>query len=162
LYQVGALAAFATAEGLPLRHVKPHGELYNQAARDRSLAEAIARAVKRFSRELILVGLAGSELVAAALELGLQVANEAFPDRGYNPDGTLMPRNLPGALLEDPEQVAAHALKLVREGIDFSGKVARVDTLCLHGDHPDAVRNAGMIRGVLIANGIEIRPLQPG
>jgi UPF0271 protein len=155
LYQIGALAAFARAEGCQLRHVKPHGELYNQASKERVLALAIARAVKRFSSELILVGLAGSELVAAGLEVGLDVAREAFPDRVYNPDGTLMSRRLAGALLENPQQVAAHALKLATEGISIKGKTVRVDTLCLHGDQPGALQNARLVREVLSLNGVE-------
>ncbi len=159
LYQIGALSAFARAEGVQLRHVKPHGELYNQAARDRALAMAIARAIKSFSSELILVGLAGSQIVAAGLELGLHVASEAFPDRAYNPDGTLVSRSLPGALLEDPQQIAAHALKLATEGILFDGKPVRIDTLCLHSDNPNAVSNAILIRETLHLNGVEVTPL---
>jgi UPF0271 protein len=155
LYQIGALSAFARAEGCSLRHVKPHGELYNQASQDRALALAVARAVKRFSSELILVGLAGSELVAAGQELGLGVASEAFPDRVYNPDGTLMSRRLPGALLENPQQVAAHALQLATEGISINGKTVRVDTLCLHGDQPGALQNARLVREALGVNGVE-------
>src|SRR5512142_1723307 len=99
LYQVGALSAFARLEGIELRHVKAHGALYNQAVKDRSLAEAIARAVKAFDRQLILVGLAGSAMIDAGLEAGLRVANEAFPDRRYEPDGTLMSRQRPEAVL---------------------------------------------------------------
>src|SRR6185436_15247186 len=95
LYQVGALAAIAKAEGVELVHVKPHGAIYNQAAKDRVLAMSIARAVKRFSGDLTLVGLAGSGLIEAGLEVGLRVANEGFPDRNYNPDGTLISRTKP-------------------------------------------------------------------
>src|SRR5215510_7920868 len=89
LYQIGALARIAKSEGVEMRHVKPHGALYNQASRDKVLAAAIAKGVKRFSRELILIGLAGSSLVEVGMEVGLRVANEGFPDRNYNPDGTL-------------------------------------------------------------------------
>ena len=110
LYQIGALAGFAKAEGVELRHVKPHGALYNQAAKDRVLANAIARAVKAFSVDLILVGLAGSSLVEAGEELGLRVANEGFPDRNYNADGTLVSRRQAHAIIELPDEVAAHAL----------------------------------------------------
>jgi UPF0271 protein len=159
LYQLGALAAFARAEGTPLRHVKPHGELYNQAAQDRTLALAIARAVRSFSTELILVGLAGSQLVAAGQELGLSVASEAFPDRAYNPDGTLLSRSLPGALIDDPHQVAAHALQLATQGILFGGETVRVDTLCLHGDQPDAVQNAILVHQTLRTAGVEVGSL---
>ena len=92
LYQIGALYAIAKAEDVELQHVKPHGALYNQAAQDRILANAVARAVKRFNGELILVGLAGSGLIEAGVDIGLRVANEGFPDRNYNPDGTLVSR----------------------------------------------------------------------
>ncbi len=159
LYQLGALAAFVSAEGLELTHVKPHGALYNQAAKDGELAAAVAGAVQKFSKDLILVGLAGSALIEAGAELGLRVANEAFPDRAYNPDGTLLARGLPGALLESPEQVAAHALALAREGVIYNGRQVRVETLCVHGDHLHAVENARLIRGVLEAEGIVIERL---
>lgn len=159
LYQIGALAGLARAEGVELAHVKPHGALYNQAAADRSLADAVARAIRRFSRDLILVGLAGSALVEAGLEQGLRTASEAFPDRGYAPDGRLLPRGRPGALIEEPEQVAARALQLAREGISFGGRQVQPDTLCLHGDHPRAAENARLIRGVLIENGIAVEAL---
>lgn len=160
-YQVGALAAIARGEGAELRHVKPHGALYNQAARDAALAEAIARAVKRFSQELIVVGLAGSCLVEAARALGLRAAEEAFPDRGYDPDGALLPRGQPGAVLEDPAQVAAHAVRLAREGIRKGAATLFPDTLCLHGDSPHALQNARAVRAALEAAGIPVRGLTP-
>lgn len=156
LYQIGALAGFAKAEGVELHHVKPHGALYNQAAKDRALANAIARAVKAFSADLILVGLAGSSLIEAGAELGLRVANEGFPDRNYNADGTLASRKQANAIIEAPAEVAAHALRLSQKGIDFSGDHVEVDTLCLHGDHPHAAENAKAIREVLSKNGIEV------
>ena len=149
LYQIGALAALAKAEGVELYHVKPHGALYNQAAQDRGLANVIARAVKRFSGDLILVGLAGSGLVEAGVEVGLRVANEGFPDRNYNPDGTLVSRKESNAIVESPEEVARHAMELIRDGVLFGGKRVKVDTLCLHGDHPRVVENAKLIRGLL-------------
>ena len=149
LYQIGALAAIAKAEGVELQHVKPHGALYNQAAKDSALANAIAHAVKRFSGNLILVGLAGSELIEAGLEVGLKVANEGFPDRNYNPDGTLVSRRERHAIIESPEEVAKHALDLIQNGILFGGKQVKVDTLCLHGDHPRVVENAKLIRAML-------------
>lgn len=148
LDQVSALAAIAEAEGAELRHVKPHGALYNQAAKDRPLAEAIARAVKNFNGELILVGLAGSRLIEAGVEVGLNVANEGFPDRRYNPDGTLVSRNEAHAVIESPEEVARHAVELIQNGILFEGKRVWVETLCLHGDHPRVVENAKLIREI--------------
>ena len=149
LYQVGALYAIAKAEGVELVHVKPHGAIYNQAARDRALATAIARAVKSFSGDLVLVGLAGSGLIEAGLEVGLRVANEGFPDRNYNPDGTLVSRKESYAIIESPKNVAKHAVELIQNGILFGEKLVRVDTLCLHGDHPRAAENARRVREVL-------------
>lgn len=159
LYQIGALAAFAKAEGEELRHVKPHGALYNQAAKDRILANAIARAVKAFSVDLILVGLAGSGLIEAGMELDLHVASEGFPDRNYNPDGTLVSRKQVNAIIESPEEVAAHAVSLVKNGIGFSGKRVKVNTLCLHGDNVHAAQNAKLVREALEKNGIEVSAL---
>jgi 5-oxoprolinase (ATP-hydrolysing) subunit A len=154
LEQIQILAAIAKEEGVALTHVKPHGALYNQAARDAQLANAIARAVKAFPKgdavsvDPILVGLAGSRLIEAGQEMGIRVAAEGFPDRGYNSDGTLMSRGLPGALIESPAAVARHAVELIQMG--------RMDTLCLHGDHPNAAENAMLLRQVLIRNGVEI------
>lgn len=156
LYQVGALHALARAEGMELRHVKPHGALYNQAARDATLARAIAGAVKRFSPELVLVGLAGSALVKAGIEAGLRVASEGFPDRRYNPDGTLVSRKLSHAIIESAEDVATHALHLAQQGIYVGERSIRVDTLCLHGDHPSAAQNAKLVREALEKSGIKI------
>jgi len=149
LYQVGALAGFCRAHGVEMVHVKPHGALYNQAARDPALAAAVARAVLRFSRELALVGLAGSALVAAASEAGLKALSEGFPDRAYNPDGSLRSRKLPGAVLDDPAQVAANAVRLARDGIVTPSGAIRLDTLCLHGDNPIAVEAAKAVRQAL-------------
>ena len=159
LYQIGALYAIAKAEGVELHHVKPHGALYNQAAKDRALANAIARAVKRFSGDLILVGLAGSGLIEAGVEVGLMVANECFPDRNYNPDGTLASRKQSNTIIESSEEIAAHAVTLAKEGIDFSGRRVRVDTLCLHGDHANATQNAKIVYEALKNVGIHVDAL---
>ena len=156
LYQLGALYAIAKAEGVELHHVKPHGALYNQAAKDKFLATAIARAVKRFSVDLILVGLAGSSLIEAGVEAGLRVANEGFPDRNYNSDGTLVSRKQANAIIESPEEVATHAVRLAQNGIDFSGRRVQMDTLCLHGDNIHAVQNAKLIREALEKNEIKV------
>jgi UPF0271 protein len=156
LYQIGAIYAIAKAEGVVLHHVKPHGALYNQAAKDKVLANAIARAVKRFSGNLILVGLAGSGLIEAGEEVGLKVANEGFPDRNYNHDGTLVSRKQDNAIISFPEEVAAHAVKLAQEGIDFGGRLVQVETLCLHGDHPHASQNARLLRKALETSGIKV------
>jgi len=156
LYQIGALAAFAKAEGMELRHVKPHGALYNQSAKDAGLAEAVARAVKRFSVELALVGLAGSRSVEAARGMGLRVLEEGFPDRGYTPDGQLIPRSQAGAILPSVEAVAAHAVSLAMDGIALGEKRIRVDTLCLHGDNAHAAENARRVRSALETAGVEV------
>ncbi len=150
--QIQILATIAKEEGVTLTHVKPHGALYNQSAKDFELATAIARAVKTISVDLILVGLAGSRSIEAGRAAGLRVAAEGFPDRGYNADGSLMSRHLPGALIESPEEVARHALELVKTG--------RMDTLCLHGDHPNAAQNAKMLREVLEKNGVKVSALK--
>jgi len=139
--QIQILTAIAKEEGVTLTHVKPHGALYNQSAKDVQLANAIARAVKAHSVDLILVGLAGSRSLEAGRAVGVRVAAEGFPDRGYNADGSLMSRLLPGALIKSPEDVARHAIELVKTG--------KMDTLCLHGDHPNAVKNAKLLREVL-------------
>ena len=150
LYQVGALAGFARAYGVELAHVKPHGALYNQAAADPALAEAVARAVRRFSRGLVLVGLAGSALVEAGRAAGLPAWAEGFPERGYNPDGSLRSRKLPGAVIHDPAEAAENAWRLASEGIAVTraGQSTRVavDTLCIHGDSPNAVAVARAVK----------------
>ncbi len=163
LYQIGALAAFAKAAGTELAHVKPHGALYNMAAKDAELARAIVRGIARFSRELIVVCLAGSAMVEAAKEAGLRVAREGFADRAYNPDGTLRSRRLPGALIEDPQVAAERAIRMVREGVvvAHTGEEIplRVDTICVHGDTPTAVEIAKTIRRELETAGIEVAPM---
>jgi UPF0271 protein len=159
LYQIGALYAIARAEGVELRHVKPHGALYNQAAKDMTLARAVAGAVEQFSRDLILVGLAGSALIEAGIEAGLRVASEGFPDRGYNPDGTLVSRQRSHAIIESPEEVAAHALRLAGEGIRIGNQSLHVDTLCLHGDHASAAWNAKLAREALEGASIQVAAL---
>lgn len=142
LYQIEVLANIAKKENVKLTHVKPHGALYNQAARDIELANAIARAIHRgevsspkiFIQSPILVGLADSKLIQAGIENKIQVAREGFPDRRYNADGSLMSRSLSNAVIESPDEVARHALQLIQNG--------NIDTLCLHGDNPYAVENA--------------------
>ncbi len=163
VYQVGAAAAFARAAGTDLRHVKPHGALYNRAARDAATAEAVARAVRRCSGELILVGLAGSVMLAAGEAAGLAVGAEAFADRVYEADGSLRSRSLASALLDEPEAAAAQAVGIVRDGraaaFDGSSITLRADTLCIHGDGPRAVEIAVAVRAALEAAGATIAPL---
>lgn len=163
LYQIGALAGFARAAGVELVHVKPHGALYNHAARSRESAAAIARAVARFSKHLILVGLAGSLLVEMGIEAGLKTANEGFPERAYNPDGSLVSRRLPGAVIDSPEEAAAQALRLVTEGIRMTTaqgeKHIAIDTLCIHGDSPNALAVAQAVRSALQQRQVQLVPL---
>ena len=159
LYQVGALAAFCRAHGVELTHLKPHGALYNQAARDRGLAAAIVRAARRFSLSLVVVGLAGSVLVEEALQAGQPVAGEGFPERAYNPDGSLRSRTLPGALIEDPAEAAAQAVRLALEGVQVGEQAAVVQTLCIHGDSPNATAVAEAVRNALVQAGVHIQPL---
>jgi len=151
LYQIGALAAFARVRGTALRHVKPHGALYSDAARDAALAGAIARAVARFDKKLVLVGLPGSALLAAGEHAGLRTAAEGFCDRAYEPDGSLRSRSKKGAVFTDPKHAAAQALELARAG--------RVQTLCIHGDTPGAAKLASAVREALLQAGINIAPL---
>lgn len=163
LAQVGALAAIARGRGIELTHVKPHGALYNTAAQTPALAETIARAVLRFSADLVLVGLAESVGLEAWSAAGLRVASEAFADRAYERDGSLRSRRLPGAVLADPAAAAAQAVSLVVDGrvlaIDGSWVAVQADTICLHGDTPNAPLYAAAVRAALEAAGVEIRSL---
>lgn len=164
LYQIGALAAFATAAGARLRHVKPHGALYNMSARDPAIADAIAEAVSGFDAGLILVGLSGSESIKAAERRGLHAANEVFADRRYRADGSLMPRSLPGAVIDDMDHAVAQALDLATRGevVADDGSLVQVqaDTLCLHGDRADAADFARRLRLALDAASVDVLALQ--
>lgn len=161
LYQIGALAAIVRAQGGQLHHVKPHGALYNQAARDPALAEAIVRAVRDFDSDLVFFGLAGSKMIDVARQAGLQVKEEVFADRGYNPDGSLVKRGTPGALHEDEEVALNQTLAMVREqrvrAIDGNWVPIRAETVCLHGDGAHALAFARRIRERLGAEGIAVR-----
>jgi UPF0271 protein len=161
LYQIGALSAMARAEGVRLRHVKAHGALYNMAIKDRALADGIARAVSAFDPALVLFGLPGTELLRAAEAAGLPVAAEGFADRSYEADGSLTPRSQPGAVIEDPAEVVARAVRMAREGVAVSrtGEVVpmRVATICTHGDTPGSDALARRIREGLERAGIEVR-----
>ena len=161
VYQVGALAAVAAARGATLRHVKPHGALYNMAATRRPLAAPIARAVRDVDHRLVLFGLAGSALVAAGRDAGLAVAEEVFADRRYTAQGTLVPRGEPGAVIERPEAAVRQAVRMVREGvvesIDGREIALRADTICIHGDTPGAGEHARLLRAALNDAGIEVR-----
>lgn len=163
LYQVAALAGLARAAGSELRHVKAHGALYNRAAIDPAVAESVARATARVSRELVLFGPPGSHLLAAGEAAGLPVAAEGFADRAYEPDGTLRSRRLDGALLAGPAAAASQAVSIVRDGIatatDGSCVALAVDSLCIHGDTPGAPAIARAVRSALDGAGIDVRPI---
>lgn len=164
IVQLGALQAMARAEGMQLAHVKPHGALYNMAARTPALADAIARAVALVDPSLVLFGLAGSPMLAAAERCGLAAAAEGFADRSYEPDGSLTPRSLPGAVIDDVETVVSRAIRMVREARvtarDGTDIHLRVDTICVHGDTPGAAVLAGALSAGL--RGARIRLVAPG
>lgn len=161
LYQVGALAAIVQAEGGLLRHVKPHGMLYNQAATDSVLADAIARAVLAVNPALILVGLAGSELIRAGERLGLPTRQEVFADRGYQASGQLVPRSQPGALIANEEQALAQTLEMIQRGrvrsIEGQWTSVNAQTVCLHGDGEHALAFARRLRAAFAAQGIIVQ-----
>jgi UPF0271 protein len=164
VYQVGALSAFARSHGAAVGHVKPHGGLYTQAAQDEAVARAVAAGVARVDPKLVLIGLASSfAMRRAATAFGLVFAAEAFVDRSYEPDGSLTPRNLEGALILDPAQAAAQAVTIARELMVVARDGSEVgivaDTLCLHGDNPRAADIAWAVRQALAQAEIEVRPL---
>jgi UPF0271 protein len=171
LYQVGALKSICESEGLELQHVKPHGAMYNQAAKDLKLAKAIVKAVesagragKGNRREIILLGLANSAFETACAELGVPFASEAFADRGYMADGSLVPRGQPGAFIHDPKEAAARMVKLVKQGTletpDGQELRLKVHSICLHGDSPEAVKMAETVRAAMEENGIIVKNLK--
>lgn len=162
-HQITALKEIADRAGMTLGHVKPHGALYNMAARDPGYALAIGRAIRLTDRDLIYVGQSGSEMEHAAARLGLPFAREAFPDRGYGDDGQLLPRGAAGAVIGDPSEVAARALRMAQDGVIVTGTgrllTLGIDTLCIHGDTPGALEIARAVRAALEAAGIMIAPL---
>jgi 5-oxoprolinase (ATP-hydrolysing) subunit A len=161
--QVQALAAVAARCGVRLTHVKPHGALYNQAVHNRQLAEAIAKGVARWRREIVLVGLAGSPMLDVFREAGFPAAAEAFADRRYEPDGTLRSRKHPDALIRDPAEAARQALHIVTQGAvvarDGSEVAVTAQTLCIHGDTPGAPEIAATVAQTLRAAAVTLAPL---
>ena len=162
-YQIGALRAFCDAQGLVMQHVKPHGAMYNMAAKDRKLADSICEAIVEVDPKLILLGLSGSQMLEAAEAAGLSWASEVFADRAYEDDGSLTPRSLPGSVIKDEELAISRVLQMVQEGTVTarSGKTIpiRADSICLHGDGEKAVEFAERIRQELTAVGVQIVPL---
>ena len=164
LYQIGALDAFARASGTRVTHVKAHGALYNASEVDPKVATAIARAVRRYDPNLVIVCLATSRVaVEAAQAEGLRVAREAFADRNYNADGTLRSRREPDAVIKDPALAAERAVRMARDGVivayDGTEVPVRADTLCIHGDEPTAPAVAQAVRSALAAAGVAITGL---
>lgn len=164
VYQIGAIDAFARACGGRLSHVKAHGALYNMAAKDRALADAIAAAVRDVDKSLVLFCLSGSELITAAQSAGVKSAAEVFADRSYQDDGSLTPRGRPGAMIEDVEVSIEQVRRMVFDGVvrAQSGKEVpvRADTLCIHGDQPGALEFAQRIRSALVNAGAEVRAIR--
>ena len=161
LYQIGALQAICRAEGAALTHVKPHGALYNMAAKDIALAEAIADALASIDSSLILVGLSGSLMADAAKAKGLRFAAEVFADRAYEDDGTLVSRSKPGAMIEDENEAVSRMIRLMHDGVieSINGKdiPLQADTICVHGDGPKALAFASKLREALEQDGIAVR-----
>jgi UPF0271 protein len=159
LEQLQRLQDICGAVGTRLRHVKPHGALYNRAARDPTVAAAIARVVAEFDQTLLLYGLSGSEMRRSAEAAGLRFVSEVFADRTYQPDGSLTPRSAADALIDDPAVAVAQVLRMIQQGnvMTLSGPVSiAAETICLHGDGPNAVEFAGAIRAALDAGGIKV------
>jgi 5-oxoprolinase (ATP-hydrolysing) subunit A len=160
LYQAGAVEAFARAAGAKLHHVKCHGALYNMAANDEALSDAMARAVRDLGPGVFLYCLSGSKSLERAKKLGIKVAGEVFADRGYSDDGSLAPRERPGGMIEDPAQAVRQALAMIEEGrvTSLSGTPIAVaaDTMCLHGDQPGAVLFAKELRRAFSEHSISV------
>lgn len=164
-YQVGAFQALARAAGAEVHHVKPHGALYNIASCDKAVADAIANAVLAIDSKLIVFAQSGGELLRAAQETDLQSVSEVFADRNYMPNGSLVPRSRPDALLHNPIEAADRVIRMVGErkvrALDGTDVTVCAETVCVHGDTPGAVAFASALRAALIENGAQISPPQP-
>lgn len=162
IYQIGALRGLAAAAGTRVSYVKPHGALYNTIAQDAAQADAVIAGIRAVDPALILMGLAGAPVLERARAAGLRVVAEAFADRAYTASGELVSRRDPGAVLHDPERVAARMLRLAAEGVveASDGSLLRLDaqSICVHGDNPEAVAMARRIRDRLVAEGVSITP----
>ena len=162
-YQLGALLAFTAAQGVKLQHCKPHGALYNMAAKDMDLARAIAEAVAEVDKDIILMGLAGSKMLEAGRQAGLRVASEVFADRAYQADGSLVPRTQVGAVIHDREEAIARTIRMVTENkvtaITGEEVAIQAHSICVHGDNPSAVAFVKDIRKALEENGVVVCPL---
>ena len=166
VYQIGALQAFCRAQGVNLRHVKPHGALYLTAVDNEMVARAVAEAIVSVDPDLMYVALAGAKgelMTRIGREVGLKVVYEAFPDRAYTPEGTLVSRRLPGAVIHDPTEVSERALRMAKENqiiaVDGTSISIEAQTLCVHGDTPTAVKLVESIRQVLEDDGVIVAPM---
>ncbi len=163
LYQLGALYGFCRARGIQLQHVKPHGALYNMAARDYQLSRGICEGIKEFDPNLIVLALSGGQLARAAMDMGLPTAQEVFADRGYEEDGTLVDRRKEGAMITDEELAIRRVVRMVKEKkvTAVTGKdiTIKADSVCVHGDGAQALAFVEKIRQAFAREGIEIRPL---
>ena len=160
IYQIGALQGLARAAGTRVTYVKPHGALYNTIAQDAGQGDAVIAAIRAIDPDLVLMGLAGAPILDRARAAGLRVVAEAFADRAYTPEGALVSRRQAGAVLHDPETVAARMVQLATTGViqavDGSDLHLRADSICVHGDSPGAVQMAAQIRQALLARGVTI------
>jgi len=165
IYQAGALQGFCRAHGTVMQHVKPHGALYLDAVENDTVARGIAHGILAIDPDLLFVALAGKKgepMRRMGAELGLKVVYEAFPDRAYSPEGTLVPRKQPGAVISDPDTVAQRALDMANGyviAVDGSRIDLEVDSLCVHGDNPAAVALVKNIRNILETNGVQVTPM---
>ncbi|MCR5045662.1 MAG: LamB/YcsF family protein [Treponema sp.] len=163
VYQIGALNAFCKACGIKMNHVKPHGAMYNMAAKDERLAFAIAEAVAQVDESLVLIGLSGSALLTAAKEVGIKCASEVFADRAYEDDGSLVPRTKIGAVITNEEEASDRAVQMIKFGKvkSITGKEIPItaDTICIHGDTPQALHLARIMRAKFAREMIEIEAL---
>ncbi|MFZ0243011.1 MAG: 5-oxoprolinase subunit PxpA [Desulfobacterales bacterium] len=166
-YQIGAIQAFAVAEGVRLQHVKPHGALYNMAVKNPAIWETVAAAMADLDKDLVLFVLGGAdraELHAMGARHGIRIAFEFFADRAYNPDGSLVARSTTGAVIKDHDRAAQRVLQMATEGkvtcIDGSDIALEADTICVHGDNPAALGLVRKIRETLAAAGVDISPPQ--
>lgn len=162
-YQIGALNAFCIAKGVKMNHVKPHGAMYNMAAKDVNLATSIAEGIAEVDSSLILLGLSGSQLISAAKQVGLKTAAEVFADRAYEEDGSLVARTKPGAVITNEDEVIERVIRMIKSGCvkSITGKEIPIqpDSICVHGDNPKALNFVKMIRERLLSENIKIEGL---
>lgn len=162
-YQLGALMAFTVSHGEKIQHVKVHGAMYNMAAKNKKISDSIAQAVSEIDKDIILLGLANSEMIESGKKFGLKTANEVFADRAYNNDGTLVSRNIKGAVIHDKNLAVTRVIKMIKAGkvTSITGEEISIkaDSICVHGDNPEALNFVKKIREELEKEGILITPI---